>query len=332
MATPDRQPTGKQRIELLSELVARGSRRSFLEVASALEQIWPDAPALGGLGPVGHERLRLRPTVGLAFPAGDIDSIDLDEGGNRVLLTTTFFGLYGADTPLPPAFADHMARTYSEPRGERVRAFLDIYHHRFLSLLLRAFRKYRIVSVPKRDRLLNRLNALAGRTPDAENEASLGLPADAPVRVWRTQTAHGLAALLSRHFGARVRVRQLAPRSAAVPKEERSRLGRKSTSLGETFMLGARVRDRNRLRATVNARDFAHYNSLVRGGVSHKRGRRAVESYLASPIDVDLDVQINRQHIRPWQLGKRPQCIGRHIWLGKPKTQTTEARFGLLRV
>lgn len=56
-------------------------------------------------------------------------------------MTTTFLGLYGTTSPLPPFYTEDLIA--QEEGEEVVRSFLDLFHHRLLSLFYRSWVKYR---------------------------------------------------------------------------------------------------------------------------------------------------------------------------------------------
>ncbi|HEX7880720.1 MAG TPA: type VI secretion system baseplate subunit TssG, partial [Candidatus Eisenbacteria bacterium] len=190
---------------LISRLEREGHRFNLYQAIYLLERASPNAVRLGGTGPAGGEALRLRPDVSLGFPAGSIEKIEaLDE--RRWRIEATFFGLYGADSPLPTHWAEDVL--HEQSFDTTVRDFLDIFHHRIYSLLYRTWAKYRFTvqyTGNTEDSLTDRLLCLIG-LGSPEVRAATGLPVTRLLRwagllVQQPRSAAGLEVLLSDWFG-----------------------------------------------------------------------------------------------------------------------------------
>ena len=80
---------------------------AFFQLMYLLERVHPKAPAVGQLGPVADERVRIRPDSAMTFAAGDVKElawIKCNDGTERSRLTVTFLGLYGSSSPLANHF------------------------------------------------------------------------------------------------------------------------------------------------------------------------------------------------------------------------------------
>jgi len=311
------------RTELSSELIAflqrEGPRGAFYQAVALLERLFQDAPALGEDGPASRERIRLRPSVSLAFPASDVESVCPTE--QRVQITATFLGLYGADSPLPYAYSEHLAQISDERSGERVRAFLDIFHHRLYSLLYRAWRKARPVatSAEAAHPLYQRVLSALGYTSELGVETSRRPRlAEARMLVLRPRTAVGLEAFLRYRLGYPCRVAQLEERWVTLPPAELSRLGAGNCSLGSSLMIGRRLSDRSKLRLGIAATDYGRFEGLMPEGRDRRALDETVAAYLRQPIDYDVEVTLPTAQVPPWRLDARG-ALGRNCWLGSPR-------------
>lgn len=308
--------------ELLSYLRDHAPRVAFFNALQLLERLLPGAARIGHSGPADDERLRIRPSLSLSCPVADLEAIELpaDEQG-RVRLTVTFLGLYGVDSPLPPLYGEHLAQSAEEPGGQRVRAFLDLFHHRLYSLLFRAWRKSHPVGVGERpDALYDRLLALTGYS----SRLGLGGPtmprlAEARLTAARARTAVGLEAMLRWRAGHDCRVEQAVIRRAEIPSDQRTRLGRQHCVLGDDLVAGARATDRNLVRLHVQAEDHAAWCRLAPRGIDRRSIDRAVADYLREPVPYELTVHLAAAQVPPWRLGTRQTALGRDTWLGSPR-------------
>ena len=306
----------------LSYLLERGREFNFYQAVRWLERLHPSAQPLGRAGSPERERVRLRPSASLSFPATDLEGIELLGHDDKVQVTTTFFGLYGADTPLPYAYAEHIAQISPEHYGRRVRAFLDIYHHRLLSLLYRAWDKYRpdATSEGRMDPLFSRALAFIGFS----KELGLGgddLPRLSEVRlkVLRHRSADGLSFLLRKRLGHDVAVEQLIHRTVPIPDDQRSRLGEANCQLGVSLVAGRRIRDCNKIRLKVEAEDFPMFSRLLPGKADFEALEEVMSTYLNDRMDHDVEVRLAREKIPTWELGGKSLALGESLWLGQPR-------------
>ena len=319
------QETGQENPDTLAALVQEGPRLSFFQALLLFERMLGGVQ-LGAEGPAHREQIRIRPSLSLAFPPSDVESITrLDD--KRVQVTATFLGLYGVDSPLPNIYAERIARAHDEPGGARVRDFLDLFHHRLYSLLFRVWKKSRPVSVPETgggvDPLYDRLLALVGYS------SQLGLGgrrrprlSEVRMRVLRPRTAAGLEALLEHRLGYRCNIEQLVARKVEIPVDQLTRLGQHGSELGATFVVGRRVTDCNMIALHVEASSFAMFEDLVPEGADREQLDDAVKGYLRDPVAYDIEVKLAAEHVPPWPLGQRG-ALGRSIWLGVPRPHAT---------
>ena len=312
---------GKRAADRLSYLLERGREFSFYQAVRWLERLNPTAQPLGREGSPEQESVRLRPSVSLSFPPADLEEIKPLPQGDKVQITTTFFGLYGSDTPLPYAYAEHIAQISPEHYGRRVRAFLDIFHHRLLSLLYRAWDKYRPDSTAEDglDPLFSRALAFIGYS----KELGLGgedLPRMSEVRlkVMRHRSADGLSFLLRKRLGHDVEVEQLIHRTVPIPEDQRSRLGQANCELGASLVAGRRIRDCNKIRLKVEAEDFPMFSRLLPGKPDFEALEEVMSTYLTDRMDHDVEVRLAKKKIPKWELGSQGLALGESLWLGNP--------------
>jgi type VI secretion system protein ImpH len=313
--------TGDSTADRLKYLLDNARRFSFYQAIQWLQRLYAESARVGREGPADRECVRLRPSASLSFPPSDLERAEKIPDQDRVLLTTTFLGLYGSDSPLPYAYVEHVAQIALEPQGERVRAFLDILHHRLLSLLYRAWRKYR--PAPQRagklDPTFTRVLSFIGYS----RELGLGgevFPRLSEVRLLalRHRSAAGLRFLLQKRLGYPVGVEQLLRRVVDIPPEQRSRLGAANCALGSTLVVGERITDRNKIRVQIQASTLATFMRLLPGRQDHRQIDDVLATYLRTPVDREVEVRLDREQVPPWELGSDELPLGLGLWLGRP--------------
>lgn len=132
---------------LVASLLARAPLMNFMQLCQLLEVRVPEHPGFGTRDTPEHEPVRFRPRARVGFPAGEIASVEFDEEGftygpnSPPTVRTTFMGLYGVDAAMPSHMIDDIVlRTEGH---EALEAFLDQFNHRIVTLLYRAWKKYR---------------------------------------------------------------------------------------------------------------------------------------------------------------------------------------------
>lgn len=145
-------PDMQQSIEpLIAALLAHAPAMSFTQLCRSLEASHPEMA--NGFGfcerdTHEHEPVRFGSHPCMGFPAGEIARVELDDSSDGPyavplppVVRTTFMGLYGVDAAMPSHYLDDIAQR--EEGHEAVEAFLDQFHHRFVTLLYRTWKKYR---------------------------------------------------------------------------------------------------------------------------------------------------------------------------------------------
>ena len=316
--------TAKKIQEKLKYLVDNTHRFSFYRAIQYIQHLKKDSVPLGFEGPPEKELVRLRPSISLSFPPADLEDAEFVHNHERVQLTTTFLGLYGADSPLPYSYPEHLAQIASEPSGERVRAFLDIFHHRFLSLLYRTWMKYRPSprTTEGGDPLCNRALAFVGYSGrmgvGGEDFPRLS---ETRLQVLRHRSEAGLRFLLQKRLGHEVQIEQLVRRVVPIPPDQHTRLGKGNCVMGSTFVVGRNITDCNKIRIKIQAEDFPKFMRLIPGKQDFQQIEDALNSYLRTYTDHDVEVHLDHQKVPDWELGSKQLPLGFGMWLGKPKEE-----------
>lgn len=249
MRAPQRQPgagvTAGRRTGAIVDLLRQPQRYEFFQAVRLLvcwlahQGIAPEH-ALGGL-------IRFRNSLGLAFPASEIETIvPTTEGVPAVSVTPTLMGLLGVMGTLPLHYTERFAAWELAVRDEGPRAFLDLLSSRQVALFYRAWCKYRVrhAMEPDVDRFLPLLLALAGVPARAQDmsgveAASLAWFA-APLRTL-VVSAESIAGVLRAYFRVPLRVEQFTGRWDVLAPGQRTRLACGNCVLGEGATAGARL-------------------------------------------------------------------------------------------
>lgn len=328
---------------LITALLARAPRFSFYQLVFLLERLYRPEASVGAQGPAKDEVLRFRPDLSFAFPVSDIATLEQTrKQPPRFRLTTTFLGLYGTTSPLPPFYTEDLM---TREDGENpVRAFLDLFHHRLLSLLYRAWGKYRyqVQFEPSgNDRFSERMFAFLGLGVE-EVTRQTGLPSSRLLRYaglmsQRPRSASALEGLLSDFFDdINVHIDQCTGRWIPIPREQQSILGLSSCVLGEHCVLGETIFGRqSSFRISMGPMRHDTFLTLLPGSSGIKILSALVQLFVQDRFDVDVELILDGAEVPVLRLtstGEGPRCrLGQNTWLplGSGDQSSRHVRFRL---
>ncbi|MGH7553993.1 MAG: type VI secretion system baseplate subunit TssG, partial [Longimicrobiales bacterium] len=140
----------------------------FFQAVRTLERLRPGLSGVGLFVDPATEVVRFKVNPSLAFPPGEIDSIDLPEGG-AATMSVNFFGLTGPTGVLPHNYS-LLVQDRLRAKDSALSAFLDMFHHRMISLFYRAWQKNQVTVCHEKqmdDRLAEHLLDFVGLGTDA---------------------------------------------------------------------------------------------------------------------------------------------------------------------
>lgn len=326
MAGADRKPVDP----LADQLVEEGNHFSFYQAVRLIHALDPEAPKMGFQGPVERERLRLRPQLSLGFAPADIARVDQSEmadGGTRWHLDVNFMGLYGPSSPLPTQYTEDLIRDeYQGEDNTLVRGFLDLFHHRLLSLLYRVWEKYRhtVQYDPRgRDyysaRLLRMVGANLDWLPQDEHLPAGRILAYAGLLTQKPRSAETLRAILADHFPeGEVAVTQCVARDKGISPAQRNRLGGMNCSLGTDLSLGETVPDRaGFFGIAVGPIIFEDYVDFMPDRDSMAQLNELVDLFNSDGLDYEVTVILRGDQTPALQVNNPLHRLGYSSWLGQ---------------
>lgn len=331
-------------------LLRSARRRGFDPLMRVVERLRPGSPEVGGEAMPAEEPIRLRHDPSLGFSTGDVASVrrarlpadpgDLQPRPEIVEITTTFLGLTGTVSPLPGYFAEEVAQEVAHAGDEpaRQREFLDLFHHRVLSLFHRAATVHDPAATCRSDQsdawarrllALEGFDPVGGHLPDLEPWRLLRY---APLLGERAMTASGLAAAVADALreelgGARVTVEQFVGTWVPVSPDDRTCLGVAACELGRLAMLGSHVFDRaGSFRVVLGPLDAEGFRRFERPELRARAGR-IVRALAGDALDHEIVLWLSRDAAPPLALDSSGAFrLGRNAWLGR---QEKDARFVL---
>ncbi len=268
-----------------------------------------------------REAVRLRADAAFTYPSSEIAALDRGDPGPPEL-TSHLFALAGTAGPLPDWVAELLLRQ-SQLRDFALRDFLDLFHHRILSLLYRAHIHHRPwlepVQAPShepdtttraRNRMSQRLLALLGLgLPELQGRLGVGDAELLPYAALLWQKPRSLPSLeriLAHALGVPVQIIPMLGRWLALEPSDYTLLGARATdelhpapsrgrnhALGRTATLGTRAWDfGGRFDLVLGPVPFAGLIDFLPGAAAYLRLTTLVRLFSGPLPEVRLHLRV----------------------------------------
>jgi len=271
--------------------------------------------------------------------SGADSQISCDESSDKkqARLAVNFFGLLGPNGPMPIHFTEYVRDRLRNAGDATLARFLDIFHHRMLSLFYRARAAAEpAISLdrPHADRFSQYVGSMFGlgtpalrhrdEVPDFAKLHFSGLLAS------HTRPASGLVSILTAFFKLPIHIEQFVGHWMRLPPEVGTRLGggREDHQLGKTTVLGRCVWDvQNKFRLVIGPIGYGDYLRMLPGGDSMQRLIAWVRNYVGDVFDWDVQLILQRDEIPSLKLGGGMR-LGWSTWLiNRTPTQDADQLF-----
>jgi type VI secretion system protein ImpH len=241
MATEKREPGTPLKDHLFKEFFGF----SFFMAINLLQSFFPEKEPVGKALSPNEEAVRFSVKPGLSFPPSDISNLKQAEESEPAHMEVTFMGLIGPSGVLPHWY-NELALERARQKDFSLTDFLDIFHHRLISLFYLAWKRDRWTAnyLPgAKDKYSGYLFSLMGLgTPKLANR--LGLPEESLLfysgllsRLVPSATA--IEAAIEYYSEARTCVDQFIDRVISFETEDQTRLGSANSRLGVDAVCGS---------------------------------------------------------------------------------------------
>ena len=265
----------------------------------------------------------------LVFPPSEIHSLEWPEGG-QPQMSVNFMGLIGQLGVLPT--------TYTEWINERIRAkdktlleFLDLFHHRVISLFYQAWEKYRFPVAFERDRddrfTRYLLDFIGLGTDGLRHRVSVideALVFYTGMMGLQTRSATALRQILQDYFKVPVEIEQFVGTWRPIPESDQSRTG-DERQFSEQLSLGAIAGDevwdtQSTARIVLGPLTLAQYLDFLPIGSAYQPLCDLIEFFTRREIDFELQLVLQREEtpgvVLDYEvLPSEPMMLGWTTWL-----------------
>ncbi|MFO1267191.1 MAG: type VI secretion system baseplate subunit TssG [Rubrivivax sp.] len=309
--------------ELLHAVQANPSAFDFFALLRRVDALRRNLPRTGDAPRPRQEALRLAQAPELDFAPAALHALQwpaADTGLTAPRLVVRFFGLLGPMGPMPLHFTEVVRERIIHHGDKTLAHFLDLFHHRALSLFYRAWAQAQPVvhlDRPREDRFRVWLGSLAGTPSSAGALPPEALAYQAGWLTSRSRHPEMLAKVIGQFFGVPARVEEHVGQWLPIAREDRTRLSfarnrpeRAATppaGLGTSANAGSRVWDRQyRFRLHLGPLTHAQTLTFLPGGVAWPRLLHWVRLMAGREMQWELQLELAASEQPAPQLGRTP--------------------------
>ena len=236
-----------------------------------------------------------------AFPAGEIQSLELRSDA-PARMAVNFMGLTGPEGVLPYSYSLLISERM-RARDTTLRDFLDLFHHRIISLFYRAWEKYRFGVAHERnqrDIVTQHLKDLVG-LGESRLQERLAIRDDvllfyAGLLAPQQRSAAALQQLVEDYFGVRVEVEQFVGGWYPLSPETQCAVGEDddaSEQLGWGAVAGDAVWDpQARVRLRLGPLTRRQYDDFLPNGSAFEPLQTLTRFFSGDQLDFEVQLQL----------------------------------------
>ena len=314
MATESRTKTTPLELRELEEALRTDAPSfDFFQAVRLMRLLRPQQEGVGAFAIPSEEAVRFSTNPSLAFPPGEVQDLAWEED-DQPKLEVNFFGLVGNQGVLPLHYS-RQVRAMDRGDSNPLRAFLDIFQHRLVSLFYRAMEKGRFYALFERgekDPVSSRLFELIG-LQNRKLRGRLAVPDDdllfySGLLGLQQRNAASLQRILEDFFQVPAEIEQFVGGWYALSEESQVCLDDEfdefSPRLGEQTVVGDEFWDpQARVRVKIGPLPRARYDDFLPGGESHEALKTLTTFFSDDQFDFDVQLILTKEDVPPVVLG-----------------------------
>jgi type VI secretion system protein ImpH len=303
-------------------LAAAPYRYDFYQTLRRLECLAEPRPRWGEARRPLDEPIRLGQEADLSFAPAPIASFGPGRKGMPPRLHVRLFGLLGPNGPLPLHLTERARERQLHAADQTLSRFLDLFNHRFLALLYRAWAQAQPHvnhDRPAEDRFRVFIGSFVGIAPASmrrrDSTPDLAKLFHAGALLRQTRNADGLKGILEHFFNVPVALQQFVGHWLELGARERTCLAEGQAVLGAGAVLGRRVWDRqHKFRIQLGPLTLDQYEAFLPGGALLPQMADWVRLYCGFELAWDVRLVLAEGQVPRLRLGSGSR-LGWTSWL-----------------
>jgi type VI secretion system protein ImpH len=304
-------------------------RFSFFRAVRLFDLLFPGKKPLGQALSPQDEAVRFSVKPSLIFPPSDISNLKQQDEKRPAEMEVAFMGLIGPAGVLPYCY-NELAIERNRQKDFSFTAFIDLFHHRLISLFYLAWRKYRFeinYAPGARDKLSQDLLCLLGLGIPGD-PGKMGLPGES-LLFYSGLLSRGVPSALAieatvKYFtGARVEVEQFVNRMIAFGPEDQTRLGSANGRLGMDAVCGSFAwENQTKFRVHLGPMGYPEFLGLLPSGKRLGPVFSLIRFMVGMEYEFEVGLLLKREEVPPCVLGgEAPTAprLGWSTWVKSPE-------------
>lgn len=318
---------------VIREIADPASGWDFFHALRVLQWSRADLPPIGKAPIAAADAVRFGQHVSLAFPPTSLAGLGEPAHGGTPRVQLNCFGLLAPAGPFPTHFTRLIRQRERIHRDPAPARFLDIFNHRFATLLFRAWMVNNIAASydrPEDSRFVDYVGSLCGYGSPALQAATIdegtaartsGPAGPAPGRdrvpleaklhfagrlMCPSRHPEGLVGIIQSVLNVRARITEFLSRWIQVPVEHQTRFDSQQpmARLGQNTIVGERVFDCQSLfRLSIGPMPLSLYVRLLPGTPGMGYVRDWVRNYLGGQCDAQIQLVLDAREVPAAKLG-----------------------------
>ncbi len=299
----------------------------FYRAVRLLEKYSAQKPRIGDGVKLSDEFLKLTQIPSLSFAASTLKKFSYpDSIVSRPKLEINFQGLLGPNGPLPLHLTEYVYQRELHHGDATMKDFLDIFHHRLLSLFYRAWANAEPVCQADRDDDMYRdyIGAICGLSLDStKNRDCLNdnvKLSNAASFASHNKTPESLANICSNYLETEVTIEEFVGHWMPLTEDDFTRLEEGNTGciLGGSAVLGENIWDRNsKMAVCIGPIDYQSYLKLLPINSTFSELAAIVKNFISFELIWEARITLKRSELPEPSLDGS-SGLGWNCWLGDP--------------
>ncbi|MCC9601125.1 type VI secretion system baseplate subunit TssG [Stieleria sp. JC731] len=307
----------------LQKMTESPYRFDFYHAMRLLECVFADAPRYGHSVRLSDDKVRLTQEPSLAFAPASLSKFSASEQGDFHRMAVRFFGLCGPNGALPLHLTEYVRDRLRHHDDPTFAAFLDVFHHRMLSLFYRAHADAQPTSQfdrPDDDRFQVFVASLMGTGMQSLQQRDefpdLAKLFYAGRFACQAKNPEALQDMIGDFFQLPCKIQEFVGEWTQIPNDYQFQLGgdENSSTLGVACTVGPDVwQCQQKFRIKIGPVRWEDFIRMLPEGRSLDRLSDLVKNYIGEELAWDLNLILRQEDTPSWQLGHAQ--LGETMWL-----------------
>ena len=317
-------PAGQQTSDVIERLAAEPFAFDFFRALRLIENRFPKKPRIGKSLSPREDPVRFGQVPSLAFSPSTLAEFHAGDDGHPAKLAVNFLGLFGPNGPIPLHITEYARERQRHAHDPTLTGFLDVFHHRILSLFYRAWavnQKAVDMDRPNEARFPAYIGTLFGIGAESLRNGD-AVPDNAKLYfsghlACKTRHAEGLEKIIADFFGTPAKVLTFFGQWLVIPPASQCRLGEspETGTLGSTAIVGSRFWETQlKFRLRLGPMRLNDLYRMLPVGDAFRRLKCWVLNYSGQELFWDAQLVLKAEEVPETRLGSAG-LLGWTTWL-----------------